>query len=286
MKKKPKLLIAVGGTGGHLFPAQTLARDLLSQDSEIELLFAGAGLSTNRYFHKEQFVYQDVSSATPFRGNIFSAAKQILRGVKTGLKLLDEFHPDLLIGFGSFHSASLLTAAVLKKTPFLLFESNAQPGKVNRLFSRWAQMTAVQFSHAGLLLKGETKEVAIPMKCTLIPKGEACHYFGLLPDAPIILVFGGSQGATSINRTFLEAVKLLPAHFQILHFTGHKEDVEQVRRDYAQQGRRACVKEFEEKMAYAYSAAESAVCRAGAVTVAELIAYELPAILIPYPFAT
>lgn len=285
MSKKHKLLIAVGGTGGHLFPAQSLAKDLKEEMPEIELFFAGAGLSTNRYFHKEKFIYQDVSSATPFRGNLFKAAGQIFSGVKKSVSLVKEFKPDLVIGFGSFHSFPLLVAALYKKVPFLLFEPNAIPGKVNRLLSRFAETTAVQFSHAGALLKGKMTEVAMPLERTSLDRKQAHDYFGLNPAIPTILVFGGSQGASSINRAFCEAAALLKPPLQVIHITGRKEDMEQVRRGYALLDIRVVVKEFEERMAYAFSAADLAICRAGAVTVAELIAYEVPAILIPFPLA-
>lgn len=286
MSKKHKILIAVGGTGGHLFPAQSLARDLLSKDRDIELLFAGAGLSSNHYFHRDAFPFRDVTSATPFRGNILAAGKQILSGVQSGIKLIKEFQPDLVIGFGSFHSFPLLAAAVYKRVPYMLFEPNAIPGKVNRLFSRWAETTAVQFSHARVGLKGEMVEVAMPLIRTSVDRKSAHAYFGLNPDLPTLLVFGGSQGAAAINRVLCEAAALFTPPLQIIHITGRKGDIEQVRRGYALLDLPVCVKEFEEKMSYAYSAADLAVCRAGALTLSELISYELPAILIPYPFAT
>lgn len=284
-KKKRKLLIAVGGTGGHLFPAQALAQDLMREMPEIELLFAGAGLSSNHYFHREKFSYQDVSSATPFRGNLFKAGGQIFSGVRKGVGLVQEYKPDLVIGFGSFHSFPLLVAALYKKVPFLLFEPNAIPGKVNRLLSRWAETTAVQFPHAKTLLKGKTLEVAMPLARSPIDRKLAHAYFGLNPDLPTILVFGGSQGAASINRTFCEASAFLKRAFQVIHITGRKGDMQEVKRSYESLDLRASVKEFEERMDYAFSAADLAICRAGAVTLAELIAYEVPAILIPFPLA-
>ena len=163
LKSQPKLLIAAGGTGGHLYPAQALASELLQKSSDLALLFAGAGLSTNRYFHKEHFAFEDVASGTPFRGNIFKAVFRIFRGVKRSLRLIDAFKPTLVVGFGSYHSFPLLVAAVLKRIPIVLFESNAAPGKVNRLFSRWAAITAVHFEHASEKLSGKALEVAMPL---------------------------------------------------------------------------------------------------------------------------
>jgi UDP-N-acetylglucosamine--N-acetylmuramyl-(pentapeptide) pyrophosphoryl-undecaprenol N-acetylglucosamine transferase len=292
-QKKPRLLIAAGGTGGHLFPAQALAQELFSKDPHLELLFAGAGLSANRYFNREIFHYLDVSSGTPFRGNILTTIPRIFKGIRKSLKLLEEYHPTLLIGFGSFHSFPLIVAALIKRTPFLLFESNAMPGKVNRLFSRWAEFTALHFMHAGKKLSGKTIEVSMPMgkrkEDFLIDQKAARIYFGLDPDRFTFLVFGGSQGAFSINKIFCEAAgflgKIIP-NFQVIHLTGHQKDAEKVRNAYALLGISACVKEFEEQMPKAWRAADLAICRCGAATVSELIASEVPSILIPYPFAS
>jgi UDP-N-acetylglucosamine--N-acetylmuramyl-(pentapeptide) pyrophosphoryl-undecaprenol N-acetylglucosamine transferase len=290
---KTKILIAAGGTGGHLFPAQSLAKELLVKDPELTILFAGAGLSTNRYFHKEIFNYKEVSSGTPFRGNIFLAGGKLALGVRKSLKLLDEFEPNLVIGFGSFHSFPLLAAAVLRKIPFLLFEANAIPGKVNRFFSRWANVTAVHFAHATAQLSGKTQEVAMPLgdrKHNLhIEKTMARAFFGLDPKKTTLLVFGGSQGALSINKIFSEAAGLLFTHFndfQVIHLTGHREGIEQTKKTYSLLNIPACIKEFEENMAYAWRASDLAICRSGAATLAELIALEVPAILIPYPRAS
>jgi UDP-N-acetylglucosamine--N-acetylmuramyl-(pentapeptide) pyrophosphoryl-undecaprenol N-acetylglucosamine transferase len=124
-----------------------------------------------------------------------------LSGVQSGIKLIKEFQPDLVIGFGSFHSFPLLAAAVYKKVPYMLFEPNAIPGKVNRLFSRWAEATAVQFSHAGAGLKGEMVEVAMPLVRTPVDRKSAHAYFGLNPELPTACL-RGSQGAAAINRVF------------------------------------------------------------------------------------
>src|ERR1700722_1539455 len=120
MQSKHKLLVAAGGTGGHLYPAQALASELMQNRQNLELLFAGAGLSTNRYFHKELYPFEDVSSGTPFRGNIFKAFWRIFSGIKRSMQLLETFKPDLVVGFGSYHSFPLLVAALLKRIPIVL----------------------------------------------------------------------------------------------------------------------------------------------------------------------
>ncbi|MBI2743677.1 MAG: undecaprenyldiphospho-muramoylpentapeptide beta-N-acetylglucosaminyltransferase [Chlamydiales bacterium] len=290
MSSPSKILIATGGTGGHLFPAQSLAKDLLKNQERV--LFAGAGLSTNRYFQKEQFAYEDVSSASPLRGNIFRAGAQIAGGILKSLRLLKTFKPDIVVGFGSYHSFPLLVAALICRVPIVLFEANAVPGKVNRLFSRWATMTAVHFAHASQKLSGKTLEVEMPLsirKEKVEPDLESARaYFGLHQDRFTFLVFGGSQGALSVNKIFCQVAAQLSSSisgFQVIHLTGHKKDTEEVRRAYGLLNIPVCIKEFEENMALAWKAADIAICRSGASTLAELLACKVPAILIPYPHA-
>src|SRR5207244_1718000 len=107
----------------------------------IEVLFAGGGLGSNRCFHKELFSFREIETAHLSRcqkGGLFRAVLTIFRGIRQSLKLLSEYKPQLVIGFGSFHAFPLLAAAKLKKIPFVIFEPDSSLGKVNRLFSRWA----------------------------------------------------------------------------------------------------------------------------------------------------
>jgi UDP-N-acetylglucosamine--N-acetylmuramyl-(pentapeptide) pyrophosphoryl-undecaprenol N-acetylglucosamine transferase len=288
-----KILIAAGGTGGHLFPAQALAQELLKKEKEIDVLFAGAGLSSNRNFIKERFSFEEVLSSTPYsKKGIFRSVLLIARGVRQSMKILDRYQPKLVVGFGSFHSFPLLLAALFKGIPLMIFESNSIPGKVNRLFSRWALVSAVQFSSSAAKLAGRTVEVSMPIwekePMQAMTPEDARTYYGLDPSLPTILVFGGSQGAQNINQVFSETVETLQEKigpFQILHFTGDPKMAKTCKELYDKLGILSCVKPFEEKMPIAWKAATFAICRSGAATLAELIFFEVPAILIPYPYA-
>ncbi len=290
-KKRKKIVIAAGGTGGHLFPAQALAEEL--QKEGIDVIFMGAGLGSNRYFDREKYAYCDIPSGTVFRRNIlliFKSLFHLVKGVKHGLMLLQKEEPDLVIGFGSFHSFPILCAAWLQKKMVALFESNAYPGKVNRLFSSGAAYTAIVFPKAQDHLNGKTVEVAMPVRqaSPILSIEAATGYFGLDPRYPILLIFGGSQGALAMNELFLKSVELLKPHhphFQVIHITGQLEVVAMFKEIYASLNIRACVKAFETNMSTAYQAASFAICRAGAATISELITFELPSILIPFPFA-
>lgn len=283
----PKVVIATGGTGGHIFPAQYLAEELLRQG--VDVLFVGGGLDTNRYFRKDRFAHRSVLSHSLRGWRLWKGITQIFRGIKECYRILDEENPDLVIGFGSFYVFPVLVATWRKKIPYVLFEPNAIPGRVNRLFSRRALFTAVQFSSASQKLKGNSVEVQMPTaKVEKADVARAREYFYLDAHRPTVLVFGGSQGAEAINNLVAEAVVLFPpgeVPFQIIHITGKTEPAQNLRRHYAELGIKSCVKAFEEKMPLAWSAADLVICRSGAATVAEQIAYGVPALFIPFPKA-
>lgn len=278
------IVMGTGGTGGHIFPAEALGKELIAQGYNI--IFIGGGLETNRYFHRNCFEYHEVASSRFSKRHFFRFCIQTIQGILQAFKLLTQIKPKLVIGFGSFYAFPVLAAAKLKKIPILLFEPNAIPGKVNRLFSKWACLSAVQFADAGKYLQGATSLAKMPiLKNSEISVGAAREYFYLQPDVFTFLVFGGSQGADSINQVFSEAACRLEGEFQVIHVTGQTESAEQLRRFYATSGIRACVKAFEERIDLAWIAAEGAVCRAGAATIAEQILYAVPAILVPFPLS-
>lgn len=288
---KKKVLLAVGGTGGHLFPAQALGRDLKRQEPRLELLFAGSGLSKNRYFDRTSFSFKEIESGTFLTRHLkrnIRGVVSLVKGFYQSLKLMDEYKPDLIVGFGSYHSVPLLLAAWMKKIPMFLFAADSIPGKVIRLFSKKALLSAVQFEEAQKMLKGNSVLVKMPFWSKedkeKVPTGkEARDYYNLEEGIFTILIFGGSQGAESINQAVLGLSLKTP--FQIIHFVGHEKKLDLVREGYQKRGIKAAVKLFEDQMHYAWRAADVAICRAGAATLAEMVFYERPAILIPYPYA-
>lgn len=289
-KNNPKIVVAAGGTGGHLFPAQAFAEELLNNQKGTDLLFAGSGLGNNRCFQKDKFPFKDICSETPYRSKISQRMRSfwyLSKGIVQSLKLLGQFKPDIVVGFGSFHAFPILFAAKLKKIPYVLFESNEEPGKVTRFFSKSALLTAIQFSSSADRLSGKTATVPLPIKKQgPVSRTAALEYFGLSNNVTTLLVFGGSQGAVAINRLFCEAAELLKKQgslFQVIHLAGKQEDKEKLASFYVAHKIKACVKEFEDNMHLAWAIADFAVCRSGAATFAEQIAFEVPAILIPYP---
>jgi UDP-N-acetylglucosamine--N-acetylmuramyl-(pentapeptide) pyrophosphoryl-undecaprenol N-acetylglucosamine transferase len=265
------VLIATGGTGGHLFPSQQLAELL----ADCEVVFAGHKLESNPFFHRKG-PFHEISSSSKKKGVL-----SILKGVWQSLKLIRRLKSDVVVGFGSFHSFPVLLAAVLLRKKIVLFEANCSLGKVNRFFVPFADKVAFQFPVA------ERKAAYVPLlpwvgrQLAKVPRADARKFYQLHPETFTILVFGGSQGASFLNETFCAAAALLHAQgeaLQVIHLTG-KED-RGVQYDF-----RAVVKPFETEMAAAYAAADLVVCRCGAGTTAELIRFQKPAILIPYPYA-
>lgn len=286
--KKKRILLSAGGTGGHLFPAQAVAREL----SECDCLFVGGGLNKSPYFAQNDFRFFEINTSTfslrkPHK--IFSAGVKIASGIFESRKIISEFQPDLVVGFGSFFTLPLLCGALLEKIPILLHEQNSIPGKVNRLFSRYAKVTAVTFPDSKQWLKGKSVETSFPLRFdpeNSRRRQEALSYYHFKSHLPTLLVFGGSQGAQKLNRLFLEASIALPPDIQILHFVGNSAMKLEAEESYKKANRAHVVKEFEKRMDLALSLADVAVCRAGASTIAELIEWEIPAFLIPFPFAS
>lgn len=256
-----KVLIATGGSGGHLFPARQLAELL----SDCEVIFAGHKLESTPFFDRKVPFFEIASTGSKKKWPL------LLKGLFQSLKLLLSFRPDVVIGFGSFHSFPVLLASALFRKKIILFEANCSLGKVNRFFAPFAIQVALQFPIP------HKKGVYVPLLPWILKKTQAKKY-QRDPKRATILVFGGSQGAAFINKTFCEAAKLLSFPFQVIHLTG-KEDLE------VKYSVPAIIKPFENEMSAAYEVADFAICRCGAGTAAELIQYRLPAVVIPYPYA-
>lgn len=293
---KKKIVITSGGTGGHIFPAAALGQQLRESFPHIEITFIGGNLAQNPFFEDKSFLVKSVSCATINLKKIFTLPKDLCKialGIKQTCQLFRLNRPDLIIGFGSFYTFPVLAAARLLKIPFILHEANSLPGKVNRIFSPYALYTGFHFPSTLKHLKGKTKEVGIPLRKGFT-KGhhsskEAWDYFQLNHQKKTLLIFGGSQGAKGINRLVKEAICTEPdffkIHFQVIHILGKGEDVRAWKDLYTQQGIYSVVKSFEDRMELAWQAADFVISRAGANTIAELLEFEIPSLLIPYPSA-
>ncbi len=229
----------------------------------------------------------------------FSALKSLyLAGASTfsAFRILREFKPDAVFATGGYVSVPVLSAATLLRIPFLIHEQNAIPGLTNRLFARFAVAIAVSFPGTERYFPRGRKVVYTgnPVRKEILEaeREAAIARFELKEDIPTLLIFGGSQGSRKINQAFLEAYKHFAAfrEIQIIHLTGEK-DLDWVQKEIEglrEAGDKVRYLSFSylHDMSLAYAAADLVVSRAGATTVAEITARGLPAILVPYPYAT
>lgn len=289
-----KIVITAGGTGGHLYPAQALAQQLKKQTLPHEVLFVAGGLSSNRNFDQKNFPFREVACSTLLSRNpvkSLKGMKNLFKGFRQSVAILKQFKPDVVVGFGSFYTASILLAARWLKIPIILHEANSVPGKANRWFSIFASTVALHFPSTAAYFKGKTVEVGLPLRegyaLGAVSKEKALAYYGLSPGLQTLLIFGGSQGARAINAMIRQCLPVFQKlGLQIIHLTGDLKMAEDLSALYAAHQIQAAVKPFEGHMQMAWSAADGFVGRSGASTIAESIEFEVPGILIPYPHAT
>lgn len=292
--KRPKrILITAGGTGGHVFPAQALAQQLAKLTPVPQVLFAAGGLSTNRYFDQSQFTFQEISCSTLSKNplKLLQNATVMIKGIYQSLQIIKQYKPQVVVGFGSYYTIPILIAAKLKGIPIVLHEANSIPGKANKLFAPFATYIGVHFPFTSSLLKGEAVEVGIPLRegyaFAGIDKRMAMDYFQLPNQKYTLLVFGGSQGAHAINNALKEALPYLQdLPLQFIHLTGNEEESRTLAALYKKFQLRACIKPFENNMHLAWKAADLFIGRSGASSIGEAMEFEVPGVLIPYPFAT
>ncbi len=282
-----RILITAGGTGGHIYPAVGLAKQL----EECDILFAGGKLSTNKFFSNSGYNFKEVSCANlPFSRpwklplNLFKIAK----GVYQSLSVIRQYNPSVVVGFGSFYTLPILIAAKLKGIPIVLHEQNRPLGKVNRYLAPYVDAVCVHFPDTSSTTPLEV--VGMPLrkgfKKGSLSREAAFAKYGLDPKVLTILAFGGSQGAQRLNELIYEAAKELKRipKFQIVHFTGEKSTLTKAHYDAI--GIPSYVAPFESQMEYAWHTADIAVSRSGACTIAEQIEFEVPGVLVPFPYAT
>jgi UDP-N-acetylglucosamine--N-acetylmuramyl-(pentapeptide) pyrophosphoryl-undecaprenol N-acetylglucosamine transferase len=283
-------VIAGGGTGGHVTPALALGEVIRQRGDRV--LFVGsqqgleAKLVPDAGFELVALPSQQVMGRS-LLGRL-RGVLGILGQVSRARTALAECNADVVISVGGFAAMPAALAAVLGRRPLVLVEPNAIPGRVNRLTARFAKLVFVGFDAATAQLGGASRRVqhvGIPLRQALLdafdeqperePVGERLH----------LLVFGGSQGAQQLNEAMIEiAPGLAGLPVEIFHQTG-EADRERVESAYRAAGLDARVTAFEPDMPARYRWADLALCRAGALTVAELAMAGLPAILVPYPYA-
>jgi len=277
-------MLAGGGTGGHVIPALAIAQQLQKQFGA-EILFIGTARGIeNRLVPAAGFPLRLVQVGALKNVSLTTRLKTFLdlpRAVWESSRILAEFHPQIVIGVGGYASGPAMMAAILRAIPTLVFEPNFVPGFANRVVARFVSAAAVHFEETGRYFR----------RCAVtgVPVREAFFAIADKPanPTPMLLVFGGSQGAHAINQVVMqsaaELLKRIPG-LHIVHQTGER-DYNDAQVAYANLDGAVEAHRFIDDMPARFAQASLLICRSGASTVAEVTAAGKPAIFVPFPRA-
>lgn len=292
-----KVVIAGGGTGGHLFPGIAIAQEFAGRNARTRLLFIGSG----RPLEKETlgrlgFDLRSIGiEGIKGRGlwNQVKAAFKIPTAILVSAGILFRFKPHIIVGVGGYSAGPVITAGWLMRKRRVLHEQNTIPGVTNRMLARFVDRCYVSFDQTrGIAHRSNARFYGNPVRKELLENTATAEYAAedMSARGPAqtftVAVVGGSQGAHAVNQAVEEALMhLLPKErFYFIHQTG-ADDETTMRNAYNRIGMRADVRAFFKDMAGLYRQADLLVCRAGATTVAELTALGKAALFVPYPFA-
>jgi UDP-N-acetylglucosamine--N-acetylmuramyl-(pentapeptide) pyrophosphoryl-undecaprenol N-acetylglucosamine transferase len=287
-----KIIISGGGTGGHIFPAISIANGIIKADPNAKILFVGAeGRMEMEKVPKAGYEIVGLPIRGIQRKLSFDLIKSIwglVKSLQKAKKIVKEFKPDIAIGVGGYASAPLLRIASKRGIPSLIQEQNSFPGITNKLLSKTVDKICVAYDG---LDKWFPKEKIIftgnPVRQditeTTVKSAEAFQYFGLNPELPVLLVVGGSLGARTINQSLIKDWKLLSdADIQVLWQTG-KSGYIMAKESLPENPKNIFIHEFIYRMDFAYSIADVVASRAGASTISELCLVQKPSVLVPSP---
>jgi UDP-N-acetylglucosamine--N-acetylmuramyl-(pentapeptide) pyrophosphoryl-undecaprenol N-acetylglucosamine transferase len=292
-----KLLIAAGGTGGHLFPGISVARAFPEVNPGGEVLFVGSERGLEQKILEREGFRHVALNVGRLKGEGWVQRLKTFMSLPAGLwqarAILKDFRPDLVLGIGGYSSGPMILAAWLRRIPRAVLEPNAIPGFTNRRLVPFVNRVFVSFPKAlEFFPASKARLTGTPVRRELTEIGRR-----EIPPGPplkkggggdfVVLVLGGSQGATAVNKAMVAALPKLAASgrpLKIIHQTG-ANDEGWVKEAYAKTNIPNEVSAFIADMARVFEEADLAVSRAGASTVSELLATRTPSILVPYPFA-
>jgi UDP-N-acetylglucosamine--N-acetylmuramyl-(pentapeptide) pyrophosphoryl-undecaprenol N-acetylglucosamine transferase len=287
-----KVLIAGGGTGGHLYPGIALAEEVVTRHHANQVVFVGTERGLEARVVPAAGYKLETIRAQGLKGKglvgLFKGLFALPVAFIESIRILQRHKPDVVVGVGGYSSGPVVLAAALMGIPTAVQEQNALPGLTNKLLGRVVRVVFTAFEEARPFFPSRKVQlVGNPIRRKLM---ENFLRSRMVHDKFSLLVFGGSLGARGINQRMIDALdhlQDLKDQLHIVHQTG-KNDLETVRKGYADKGfeAQAQVVEFIEDMSSAYARAELVVCRAGATTLSELTVAKKASILIPFPFAT
>jgi UDP-N-acetylglucosamine--N-acetylmuramyl-(pentapeptide) pyrophosphoryl-undecaprenol N-acetylglucosamine transferase len=290
-KSSASAVIACGGTGGHLFPGLAVAEELRQRGFRVTLMVSPKEVDQQAIASISEMGIVTLPAVGLSRGGWIRFMAGFCKSYNQARCLFAHQRPDVVLAMGGFISAPPVAAGKRCGAKTFLHESNSIPGRANRWLARWVDGAFVYFSTAARQLRAKRVIVSgMPVRPQFLrPLAviEARTALKLKPDAPVLLVMGGSQGAAKINDLALAAAPALRQavpDLQFMHLSGAR-DWEKVRGGYQTLNIPALVNSFFDDMGTALAAADVAVSRAGASSLAELAARQLPSVLIPYPTA-
>jgi UDP-N-acetylglucosamine--N-acetylmuramyl-(pentapeptide) pyrophosphoryl-undecaprenol N-acetylglucosamine transferase len=292
-KKGGRIIIAGGGTGGHIFPAIAIANALRRKDPTISILFVGAkGKMEMEKVPQAGYEIIGLDIAGFNRSSLLKNLAllfKILKSMGQASKVMNDFNPDVVVGVGGYASFPMLRIAQKIGIPTLIQEQNSYAGKTNKLLGKKAARICVAYDGMDKVFpEYKIKKTGNPVRDTIenitISRPEGLKHFSLEEDKKTLLVVGGSLGAKSVNEAIEKHIdKLLKNNIQLIWQTG-KNFVHKAA-EQAVDHRSVWVNDFISQMEYAYAAADLVVSRAGALAIAELCIVKKPVLFVPYPHA-
>jgi len=288
--KPLKILIACGGTGGHLFPGIAVAEAFGARGHDALLLISEKKIDAEasaKYTHLRFDRVQAVAKPPTFSLRMLPFLLKLWKAIRHSKKLIRDFKADAVLGMGGFTSLPPVYAGSKLGLKTFIHDSNARPGRANVLTSRFCTRVFLGLEPARSFFPGhETVLTGTPVRPEIIhlpTREEAAEKFGLDPSKPTIVVTGGSQGARKLNELCAEAAALLPADTQVLHIAGPGDfarvsEIAGNRPNYRVLG-------FCDQMPSAYAIADLVIARSGASSLTEISLAGIPSILVPFPFA-
>ncbi len=293
-----RVIISGGGTGGHIYPALTIADQIKVLRPDAQILFVGTehGMEKDlvpRAGYPIRFIKVAGFKRSLSLDTLISVY-ELFTGCAGAFKLLTEFQPDLVIGTGGYVCGPIVFLAALRGVPTCIQEQNALPGVTNKILSHFTKKIFLGYNEAAKFFKGHAEKcyTGNPIRADIMKakRAEALKAFGLDGDKKTVLAAGGSLGAASLNAAMLQVEKALSGRedVQVLHATGKNNYEDYLSKMKALGGFKdnIIIKPYLYQMPLAMAAADLAVFRAGAIGLAELTARGVASVLIPYPYAT
>jgi UDP-N-acetylglucosamine--N-acetylmuramyl-(pentapeptide) pyrophosphoryl-undecaprenol N-acetylglucosamine transferase len=288
-----RIVIAGGGTGGHVFPAIAIAEEIRKRKPDAEITFIGTkNKIESRIIPQRGYPFRSIwisGWSRKLRWDSLLFPLKVIVAMIQSYWLMKRIKPDVVVGTGGYVCGPVVRTAVYMGIPTVIQEQNSYPGVTTRVLAPKTDRVHITFDETRKYLK-RTDNVSVsgnPTRNELdaVSREDALEKFKLDPSRPVVLVFGGSLGAATINSAVIESIPVLEKHgAQVIWLTGDAH-YEVVRRKIGERNG-FILAPFTDDMAYAYAAATLAICRAGATTISELTRTGVPAIIVPYPYAT